>query len=683
MNRTLPYVLAGALAVMAMSCAQDPIPAKPENEPGLDVFSKTVPSGYYNVANVTVPVGTETVYIEYKGADGRKKTVAQPVTPLVGEPAEGRDPEPFGTVSLLLKSEKPSRVSIYYLLNDATTKAGGEDRIDIVENLPVNMVTSGEFGKTRYVQMTWDYAWENKEVYQWHYENVRKYPADIVMYDAEHNHTLRYKYAYSGVRGEGYMLEDAYEIVDHVAVRAKYNYCGPGCVHCQFCMPWGCSCGCGGWDNEKQHAKLMPNPDFVPNGNLLQPAIEDGASTEVPVIPDNVVTVPLPEPASYVTSDGDYTNYHSSGAVMFDDKWPALPEASGEGLYDLDFNDVVVDYDIEAVTVSDALLEKEGWREQVKVVLHLRALGSKDIWRVGLALENFNTDYVQSVSEYKTLDSWQNPHGELPDWARSVLFQENSIHYDAVSGTQYSRNTLRPAVEMGQLQAFNGTRRDGAGWQVYQYKDDHGNITDHVMNPALKQWDNWKTPNENQYSPDLEEKAAPSSLSSIQKLTFYNTIPGYVNVAGGLYTYTVIYHMKPRAKMDPVQREAARQNMIDAVMNTSGQNFFAVKGDFTPIGLKGYEPLDYKTKDNHNYADEYRKNYESNTDHLSAQTTYVAKNGQVWAFKCPVQTRHAWEKQYFSKAYPHYDAWVTSGGTEYEDWYKDESVDYTYLSCEW
>ncbi len=674
------FVLAGVCAVMAVACIQDPLPVVKEEEPALDVFSKTVPDGYYNVANVTVPVGTETVYIEYKGADGRTKTIAQPVEPLVSTPEGGKDAEPFGTVSLLVKSEKPSRVSIYYLLNEASTKASSDDRVDIVEDLPVNMVTSGEFGKTRYVQMNWNYAWENKEIYLWHYENVRTYPADIVMYDAEHNHTLRYKYAYSGVSGEGYMLDEAYEIVDHVAVRVKYNYC-EGCGNCQFCMPWGCSCGCGGWTNDGKPI-LKPNPDFVPNGNLLEQAQNEGATTEVPTIPENVVTVPLPEPAGYVTTDGDYTNYHSSGVVMFDDSWPGLPVNPQAGRYDCDFNDVVIDYDIEAVTVADELLKSEGWREQVKVVLHVRAVGGTDVWRVGMALENFNTDYVQSISDYKTLDSWQNPKGDLPQWAQNVRFQENSVHYDAVSGTQFKAQTSRPSIEIGQLQAFNGKNHDGAGWQVYQHKDDHGIVTDHVMNPALKQYDNWKEPHANQYSSDLETVTSPK-LSDVQNLTFYNTVPGYVNVDGGLYTFTVIYHMKPRVSMSAEDREAAKQNMIDAVMNTTGQNFFAVKGNFAPIGLKGYQPLDYKTKDNHIYADEYQKHFQTNAENLSAEVPYMAKSGHVWAFKCPVMTRHAWEKYYFGDAYPNYDAWVTSGGTEHEDWYKDSSVNYTYLTCEW
>ena len=668
-----------ALLCAAVSCAQEEVPA-PEKQEGLDVFSKVVPTGYYNVARVSVPSGVQTVYIEYKGADGRKKTIAQPVTPQVVTPTDGKDAEPFGNVTLLLKSEKASKVTIYYKVSEAT-KAAGDDVFVLVEDLPVNLATAGEFGKTRYVRVPWNYAWVNKEVAQYQYENVRTYPADVVVYNSEHNHTLRYKYAYSGVSGEGYMLDEAYEIVDHVAVSVKYNYCA-GCGNCEFCMPWGCSCGCAGWNNDGT-PKMKENPDFVPNGNLLDQAQGEGASTDAPEIPEVVVEVPLPEPAGYVTTDGDYTNYHSSGVVMFEDKWPMLPEPSVEGRFDMDFNDVVVDYDIEAVTVSDELLKSEGWREQVKVVLHLRALGSKDMWRVGVALENFDTQFVKSISEYKTLDSWQNPHGDLPGWAQNILFQENSIHYDGVSGTQFFNNTMRPSIEIGQLQAFNGTRRDGAGWQVYQHKDDHGNITDHVMNPGLKQYEAWGGPHTSQYSEDLEQKATPTSLARMQQFTFYNTIPGYVNVDGGLYTYTVIYHMKPRYDMDPATREAAKQNMIDAVMNTVAQNFFAVKNDYAPIGLKGYQPLDYKTKDNHNYAEEYTKNFAKNAENLDPNTTYVAKNGQVWAIKAPVKTRHAWEKQYFSKAYPHFDAWLASDGEVYPNWYNDKSVDYTYLSCEW
>ena len=130
------------------------------------------------------------------------------------------------------------------------------------------------------------------------------------------------------------------------------------------------------------------------------------------------------------------------------------------------------------------------------------------------------------------------------------------------------------------------------------------------------------------------------------------------------------------------RREAAKQNMIDAVMNNMQQTFFAVKKDYTPIGLKGYQPLDYKTKDNRCYADIYEQKFNQNKDHLVEGNTYVGANGEVWGFKCPVLTSHTWERMYFSNAYPHFAEWMLSNGEQAKDWYKN-GVDYTYLTCEW
>lgn len=664
-------------AILAMtSCKKDndspQAPYVPEEV--RDLFGGATPTGYYSYAEMSVPVGTEVVYIEYKGTDGSVKTVAQKVTPEVAVPTGGRDVEPFGTVKLLFEASASSQVSVYYKVFDAATKADGDDAVYTLENFPVDQVTSGEFGKTRYVQVQWNFAWQNSAATGW--QNTPSYPKDVVMYDAEHNHTLRYTFVYAnnGNAGftEGYVLTDAYNVEDHVAVSYKYNYCEGGCIGCPRCMPWGCDCGCGRVNNA-----------FVPNGNQVDSAVEDGATTETPTVPEDIVPVKLQEPAPYVTTDEDYTMYHSSGVVMFDDSWPNLPATlGGTGNYDFDFNDVVVDYDIEAVTVDNSRLADEGWREQVKVVLHLRALGGQDAWRVGMALENFNTDYVESIEDYKTLDSWQNSHGNLPAWAQTVAFQENCIHYDAVSGSTFSGSTTRPSIEIGQLQAFNGKKTygcDGAGKDEYTYIN--GSLsTVHVMNPGLKLWDAWKTPKEEQYD-DVMAAVTNPSLAQIQNLGFYNTIPGFVNQAGGLYTYTVIYHMKARAEMTPEESQQCLANMVDAVVNTTAQNFFIVKQDWTPIGLKGYTPLDYKTKDNHNYTDEYNKKVQGK-EYLTT-TPYVSTTGQVWAFKCPVLTRHAWEKQLFSKAYPLYEGWLASQGAENQDWYKLENANVSYLSCEW
>lgn len=664
-------------AILAMtSCKKDnDSPAAPYvPEEVKDLFGGATPAGYYSYAEMSVPAGTEVVYIEYKGSDGSVKTVAQKVTPEVAVPTDGRDVEPFGTVKLLFEASASSQVSVYYKVFDAATKADGDDAVYTLENFPVDQITSGEFGKTRYVQVQWNFAWQNSAATGW--QNAPSYPKDVVLYDAEHNHTLRYTFVYAnngnGGFTEGYVLTDAYNVEDHVAVSYKYNYCEGGCIGCPRCMPWGCDCGCGRVNNA-----------FVPNGNQVDSAVEDGATTETPTVPEDIVPVKLQEPAPYVTTDEDYTMYHSSGVVMFDDSWPNLPATlGGTGNYDFDFNDVVVDYDIEAVTVDDSRLADEGWREQVKVVLHLRAVGGSDAWRVGMALENFNTDYVESIEDYKTLDSWQNSHGDPPAWAQTVAFQENCIHYDAVSGSTFSGSTTRPSIEIGQLQAFNGKKTygcGGAGKDEYTYIN--GSLsTVHVMNPGLKLWDAWKTPKEEQYD-DVMAAVTNPSLAQIQNLGFYNTIPGFVNQAGGLYTYTVIYHMKARAEMTPEESQQCLANMVDAVVNTTAQNFFIVKQDWTPIGLKGYTPLDYKTKDNHNYTDEYNKKVQGK-EYLTT-TPYVSTTGQVWAFKCPVLTRHVWEKQLFSKAYPLYEGWLASQGAENQDWYKLENADVSYLSCEW
>ena len=695
-----------AAAAFAVSCEKEgghqDGPQTVEN-----VFEGAVPTGYFGYAEVSVPAGTETVYIEYTYKDGSTKTIAQAVTPEVAKPEGGKDIEPFGTVKLLFEAEKASRVSVYYNLNEAT-KADEEESVYTLTDFPVDQIESGEFGKTRYVQMPWNFAWENSPATG--NQNTRTYPKDVVFYDAEHNHTLRYTFAYGGgswLAPEGYVLTDAYEVVDHVVVAYKYNYCG-GCGNCPKCMPWGCACGCNGWIDGKPVYKA--NPDFVPSGDLTASAgpeaivvdpetpgttpIGDGAEVEVDengnigmdYQPEDVVEVNLPEPAPYVTEDEGFTMYHSSGVVMFDDRWPkSMPEVD----YLYDYNDVVVDYDIEALTVANELLETEGWREQVKVTLHVRALGGDDAIAVGLVLENFNTDYVDYVDEYKTLDSWQNAHGELPVWTKTTL-QENSFRYDNLEGAYTPRNTnnLRPAVEAGRLQALNsvdGKSTGGlnSGNEVYQY-----NGNDHVFNPARKLYADWGGAHEDQYDGSLSAlyQTVNKKLSDVQNLKLYNTVPGYMNVAGGLYTYTVIYHMKARSEMGPEESAACKANMVDAVVNTLSQNFYLVKKDHEPVGLKGYQPLDCPVK---GYSKTYKDRYDEMVNNptyaanLDLSTTYKAANGMVWGFKCPVLTKHTWELMPFAVAYPHYKEWVTSGGTAHADWYKDSEINPVALVCEW
>ena len=384
----------------------------------------------------------------------------------------------------------------------------------------------------------------------------------------------------------------------------------------------------------------------------------------------------LEEPAPYVTGDAFQTFYHSSGVVMFEDSWPNMNyDDRGEGFYQYDYNDLVVDYDLEACTVADDMLETDGWREQLKVVLHVRALGSKDVWRVGLILENFDQQWVESIDGHMSLDSWQNPHGELPSWTVGTL-QENSLHYES--------NPLRPCIEIGGLHRIIETTR-GAGTEEYTRIDDNGNSHTTVFNPSLKQWSEWQTPHTEQYDAALASLTFPRKLSDTQKFVFYNTIPGYVNVDGGLYTYTVIYHLKPRAAMDDYDREVSRQNLLNAVMNTTNQNFYITLQDYRPIGLKGYQPGDFAIKISPGvygtkYSEKYAQVVAANSDKLDPSISYVSRDGHVWAFKCPVLTKHVWEKYYFSLAYPRYEAWI-GGDASAADWYLQS--DGTYLSCWW
>jgi len=701
------FSLVAAVALLSSCNKNNKDPFVPQ--PVENAFEGAVPTGYYSYAEMSVPAGTKTVYIEYTYKDGSTRTIPQAVTPIVAKPENGKDVEPFGTVKLLFKADKSSKVSVYYNISEAT-KADGDDSVYTLTDFPVDQIVSGVFGETRYVQMPWNFAWYNSEATGW--ANTKTYPKDVVIYNAEHNATLRYTFVYGGdsaVAPEGYVLTDAYEVKDHVAIATKYSYCN-GCGNCPYCMPWGCSCGCG-----------STNPDYAPSGDstgtaddatVVDPStpgttptvdgtgevtVDENGTIIVDYAPTDVTSVRLPEPASYVTTSDDMTFYHSSGVVMFDDSWPQLPsDLSGTGTgFSSDYNDLVVDYDIEAVTVPTDKLMDEGWREQVKVVLHIRAIGGDRAWRAGLILENFNMDYVDWVEEFKSLDSYQNDHGELPQWTVTTL-QENSIHYDPFTNeegkAQYRTNTnTRPSIEVGSLQRLCGddgswskTSGLNAGTETYTYVNGDQS-SEHVFNPARKQYAAWGGPHTDQYDEVMAAVTKPNTLAQIQNFKFYNTIPGYVNVSGGLYTYTVIYHMRERGSMGPEESQMCLQNMIDAVVNTTAQNFYMVKKDNSAVGLKGYEPLDYKVKN----CDSFKKMYEkiladpSKNADLDPSTYYLAKNGQVWAFKCPTLTRHAWEKQSYSKAYPLYDGWVTSNGAQNADWYKLENANISYLSCEW
>ena len=72
------------------------------------------------------------------------------------------------------------------------------------------------------------------------------------------------------------------------------------------------------------------------------------------------------------------------------------------------------------------------------------------------------------------------------------------------------------------------------------------------------------TPDALNITEELYTKYKYTTLAATQKTGYYNVVPGYVNVSGGLYTYTVIYRINNRSKMDDDAKKVVLDNMIDA-----------------------------------------------------------------------------------------------------------------------
>lgn len=144
--------------------------------------------------------------------------------------------------------------------------------------------------------------------------------------------------------------------------------------------------------------------------------------------------------------------------------------------------------------------------------------------------------------------------------------------------------------------------------------------------------------------------------------------------------------MKNRANMSAEESAKCKQMMIDAVMNTTSQNFYCIsnpKDDSSvtlkPVGLKGYAPV--LIHGEKSLAD-YNNAKAKGAADILADNPYAGVNGQVWAFKCPTRTKHVWNKMYFDMAYPDYKNWIESEGTQNADWY-NTNIDGRFLTCWW
>lgn len=353
------------------------------------------------------------------------------------------------------------------------------------------------------------------------------------------------------------------------------------------------------------------------------------------------------------STDNEITYYHSSGVVMFDDSWPNDP---GENHSLSDYNDVVLDYDIEAGIADNESVKGNsalGGKEKITVVMQLRANGGVNPESVGLAFEGLKSNDILNIESHLTLDSWQNPHGELPQGVK----QNIKPTFD-ISG-EY------PILKINGIHWLNSYE---ATQEKYNYVNDRGETKTHVFNPRHNPIDK---------SQFKEGKIHLVELS----YSYYNTTPGHINVNGGLITATFEITLKNRANLCCGEAETQGANMMNAVVNTETQNFFittrkeyAEKGfnNGYEIHCKGYKPTPA-------FASLYKK-----ANQGSSSTFYAGKapGNKSWGMKAPVLTRHLWAGNPLILAYPNFIKWLRSNGTEYADWYIN-GIDEDYLVCWW
>ncbi len=317
----------------------------------------------------------------------------------------------------------------------------------------------------------------------------------------------------------------------------------------------------------------------------------------------------IPEDAvnEYVTSDGPFTFYHSSGVAMFDDSWPFFA-----AIVDADFSDVVVDYDIEAKTVNMNQAPNQSWRECVKVVMHLRTVGGMFPEKVGLVLEGLDSKYIDNYEAKLTLGNWNEV---IPPNSLSSTVDISGAH---------------PIITLNNI--------------------------------------DWVTSTDATHATYINSKTGKNQKVNISGAKYYNVEPGFINVGGDLFTLTVTFRGKDRSVTSKAEGDAMIANFIGAVMNTETQNFFINTdtrhfnvGNFE-IHMKGYNPTDA-------YSSIYPSASTIGVAKDNS-TTYCDNQGYVWGFKVPVLTRHAWEETSFFEAYPEYEAWVKSNGAVNKEWYK-------------
>lgn len=320
-----------------------------------------------------------------------------------------------------------------------------------------------------------------------------------------------------------------------------------------------------------------------------------------------VITKPEYATPAYVTQNDGFTSYHSSGVVMFEDTWPSKSNTDGKGqeggLFFGDYNDLVVDYDLETNVKGDPKVDIESaelWRD-LKVVLHFRAMGGGYARAFGLKLENLKKEFVRD---------------EEPAIAWSM---SNHEEIEAPLDAKVEWDGEYPVIKVSGLEKLS----------------DEGFMSSKGLN-----------------------------VSTYNNRKFYNSVNDEnLNIGKGLFTVTVTFRGNPDADNDKVIK-----HFRDAVMNTRMQNFFLCteqNGKNYEIHLPDYKPTGFYTT-----YDADKNDKAAGVEVVKDNTVkYRAADGNIWAFKTPVLTRHATEQQNFGTAYPKYQNWLETGKEEFALWY--------------
>lgn len=335
-----------------------------------------------------------------------------------------------------------------------------------------------------------------------------------------------------------------------------------------------------------------------------------------------VYTKPEMATPAYVTQNDGFTSYHSSGVVMFEDTWPSKSNVDGKGEGDLfmgDYNDLVVDYDLETNVKGDPATDMTGsklWRD-LKVVLHFRAKGGSYPRAFGLKLENLLKEFVwdEEPAIYWSMSN----HGSC---ARTL---DAEVKWD----------NDRPVILVSGLEKLTDK----------SFMDANGLIVSNFGTGANTRFYN-----------SVNDGATKKTIANSGK---------------GLLTVTVTFRGNLTADHDKVVK-----HFRDAVMDTRQQNFFIVTeqaGKNYEIHLAGYEPTGFYTSYEADMNDAAAgKKVEKDTN-----ATYRAADGNVWAIKTPVLTRHATERSSFAMAFPQYKSWLQTGSEEYATWYLNKNANMT------